>query len=108
MARGCAGAAWAGNGDGNPAQGAVVGVEGGRARVPNVGAINLRRLPSLEQTGVAVDERYASYLMVAQTYDMSVVADALEELRGEGGGDEGGGSGDEDGDGDDNGEWIRD
>ncbi|KAG6986550.1 hypothetical protein G7Y79_00078g100040 [Physcia stellaris] len=84
LARGCAGAAWAGNGDGNPAQGAVVGVEGGEARVPNVGAINLRRLPSVEQSGVAVDERYASYLMVAQTFDMSVVADALEELRGRG------------------------
>lgn len=109
LARGCAGAAWAGNGNGNgnPAVGAVVGVVGGEVQVPNVGAINLRRLPSVNQTGEAVDARYPSYVVVAQTYDQSVVADALEELRREGGGDESG-SGRGDGDRDENGEWIRD
>ena len=37
----------------------------------NVGAINLKSLPSTAQgtTGEAVDPDYPSYIMVAQTYD---------------------------------------
>lgn len=113
LARGCAGKQWAGNipqGQGHgPASGAVVGVDGGQVKVPNVGAVNLRKLPSLNQTGEAVDENYPSYILVAQTYDQSLVKDALAELRRmgseDGSGEEGGGSGSGDEDGDGLGDW---